>query len=248
MVNANDGPDTNRPYGPIANATAVLERARSRNLPEVIDVEYLRDAGVPEGTLNRTLFGLHFLGLIDEAGEPSQELRAIHTSTDEEYRDILGTLVRRAYAEVFDQMNPAEDTQDRIVNFFRRYSPASQRSRMVAFFLGMCREVGIPTLDAPRQRQTGGRQQTSTPRAAVRTPARDGGGGGAGRQQQESGIPAALAMLVRSLPEPGTPMTQARRKQWSTMAEAALAFMYPEEGAAVEPAEEAELMSNDTEE
>ena len=72
--------------------------------------------------------------------------------------------------------------------------------------------------------------------------------GGLDASSKESGIPAALAMLVRSLPEPGTPMTQARRKQWTTMAEAALAFMYPEEGAAVEPAEEAELMSNDTEE
>ena len=54
-------PDINRPYTPPSNVVAVLQRLRSRNLPDGIDAEYLRDAGVSEGTLGRTLFALRFL-------------------------------------------------------------------------------------------------------------------------------------------------------------------------------------------
>lgn len=229
MVTETDETDINRPYGPPANAITVLARLRSRNLPERIDVDYLSDAGISEGTISRTLFGLTFLGLIDDAGRPSQELRSIHTSTDEEYRDILATLIRTAYAEVFDGMNPAEDSQERIVNFFRRYAPASQRSRMVSYFLGMCREAGIATLDAPRKRPTGAGTQraaggtTRTPRrAAARTTPST-------KQRQSPAIPSALEGLVRSLPEPGMPLSEARRQQWLVMAEATLAFVYPTE-------------------
>lgn len=238
MVSQNET-DTNRPYGPPANVTTVLSRLRSRNLPERIDAEYLRDAGVSEGTLSRTLFGLRFLRLIDEAGQATQALRSIHTATDEEYRDILGTLVRTAYADVFEQMNPAEDSQDRIVNFFRRYSPASQRSRMVIFFLGLCREAGIPTLDSPRARQTG----AGTPRASTRSaptratkPPRGGSAarGGSARAEREqakprnTAVPPLLEGLVMSLPEAGTPMSTQAREAWLNTARAALSFVYPE--------------------
>ena len=133
-----DTPETNRPYGPPSNVTAVLHRLRSRNLPDRVDAEYLRDAGVSEGTVGRTLFALRFLDLVADDGQPTQALRSIHTSTDEEYRTILSGLVREAYSDVFNVIDPAEDSQDRILNVFRRYTPASQRNRMVIFFLGMC--------------------------------------------------------------------------------------------------------------
>lgn len=219
-----------RPYAPPSNVISVLHRLRSRNLPERIDPDYLRDAGIPEGTVARTLSGLRFLGLIDEKGNPNQALGSIHTSTDEEYRDILSGLIREAYSEVFAVIDPAEDNQERILNVFRRYTPASQRQRMVVFFLGMCREAGIPTLDVPRQRPMGGAGpavRPATVRAgragADRSPARPKGG-------TPSDVEPALEGLIRSLPSPGTPLTQERRRQWLTMAEATLAFVYPEQG------------------
>jgi hypothetical protein len=39
----------------------------------------------------------------------------------------------------------------------------------------------------------------------------------------------ALEGLVRSLPPAGTPLSKERRQQWLKMAEATLAFVYPEE-------------------
>lgn len=228
-------PDTNRPYAPPSNVIAVLHRLRSRNLPERIDAEYLRDAGISEGTLNRALFALRFLHLIGEAGEPTQALRTIHTSTDEEYRETVAGLVREAYADVFNSLDPAEDTQDRILNFFRRYTPASQRARMVMFFLGVCREAGIPTLDAPRQRSM------AEPRTGQRTPR------AAGPRERERGskdedvrqrghkvgrLNPALEGLIAALPIEGKRLSENRRKQWLQMAEATLTFIYgePEDG------------------
>ncbi len=235
--------DNNRPYPPTSNVIGVLHRLRSRNLPERIDIDYLRDAGIPEGSIHRVAFALRFLGLIKN-DMPTSALRTISTSTDEEYRDILSNLVREAYREVFEIVDPAEDSPERIVNVFRRYAPASQRQRMVMFFLGMCREAGIPTLDAPRQRATNdtstpkmvkakvSRSTSSTTRSKGSSPFRSLSPG-----DEVSGIPPALAMLVRSLPSEGTPMTMARRNQWLNMAGAALAFLYPEEepGVEVEP-------------
>jgi len=162
-------PGTNRPYGPPSNVTLILQRLRSRNMPDQVDNEYLRDAGIPDGTINRTMFGLVFLGLVEDDG-PTPALIAISTATDEEYRAILSGLVREAYREVFEVLDPAQDDQGRILNFFRRYTPGSQRSRMVMFFLAMCREAGIPTLDAPRQRVPSAARPT--PRPAAPTPQR----------------------------------------------------------------------------
>ena len=58
---------TNRPYAPPSNVVSVLQRLRSRNLPDRINTDYLRDAGISEGTVSRALFALRFFSLVDEA-------------------------------------------------------------------------------------------------------------------------------------------------------------------------------------
>lgn len=228
-------PETNRPYPPPSNVIAVLNRLRSRNLSERIDADYLRDAGVPEGTIHRVSFALRFLGLV-ENDAPTKALRSITTSTDEEYRDILAGLIRDAYRELFEIVDPAQDSADRIVNVFRRYTPASQRERMVNFFLGMCREAGIPTLDAPRQRTSGVSTGAGRPRprsASSAAPKADASAGparaGDGADRGGVALPPALELLVRSLPPEGAAMSAGRRDQWVQMAKATLAFVYPEE-------------------
>ena len=242
MVTTGPGqPTTNRPYPPPSNVVSVLQRLRSRNLPERVDAEYLRDAAIPEGTVHRTLFALRFLGLINEPGEPTQALQSMHTSTDEEYRAILAGLIREAYGEVFNVVDPSEDTQDHILNVFRRYTPASQRTRMAAFFLGMCREAGIPTLDVPRHRAMARPRAaagTVAPRGSVKMAAASLTATGHLRATATVDVAPALDGLVKSLPAPGTPLSQERRQQWLKMAEATLAFVYPEEMEEPAPAPE----------
>lgn len=225
--------ETNRPYAPPSNVISVLQRLRSRNLPERVDIEYLRDAGVSKGTVGRTLFGLRFLGLITDANSPTDALRTVHTATDEEYQQILMALIKYSYADVFNVVDPSEDSHERILNVFRRYTPASQRDRMVIFFLGLCREAGIPVSDQPRKRsmREPRPQRTSTPSAASnpqasrRTP----------RQRSHSetvlpgGVQLALDGLIKSLPAIGDSLSDARLEQWLSAARATLRFIYPEQ-------------------
>ena len=240
--------DTNRPYGPPSNIVAVLKRLRSRKLPERIDIEYITDAGIPGGTTPRTLSGLRFLGLVDEGGAPSEDLRAIQKSTDEEYLSIMSDRVKAAYSEVFDVLDPAEDSQEKILNFFRRYEPASQRPRMVIFFLGMCRESGIATLDVPRQRAMGGQSSASSrsqPAPRSQPLPKDISGGDRRSRTvtaQEFPIHPALEGLMRSLPTPGEPLSPDRRDQWLAMAEATLIFTYPEERNEIEEANDGSFL------
>jgi hypothetical protein len=145
-----------RPYAAPANVVAVLQRCRSRNLPEVIDNDFFRVVGISDIVFGRVREALGFMGLIGEDGRPTDLLQAIAAATDEEYRQLLAGAVRSAYREDFDRVDPAEDTQPRIVNAFQRYEPRSQTNRMVMLFLGLCREAGIPVLDAPRERQMRG--------------------------------------------------------------------------------------------
>jgi hypothetical protein len=152
-----------RPYGATANHIAVFERARTRNLPETINNDFLRIAGVPDVVFGRVTEGLQFLGAIDPDGTPTAKMRALASA---EYRELLAQMVRDAYREDFQNIDPAQDDQSTIIDAFRRYEPRSQTSRMVMLFLGMCREAGIPVKDAPRERkmQNATSKNTSKPR------------------------------------------------------------------------------------
>jgi hypothetical protein len=235
----------NRPYPPPSNVIAVLHRIRTRNPPERIDTEYLRDIGIPDGSIHRTAFALRFLGLV-EGEQPTAALRAVATSTDEEYQEILQGLIEDKYKDVLTVVDPGTDGQDRIANVFKKYTPASQRNRMVIFFLGMCREAGMPVHDAPRERTSGampGAQRSKQPGRSKPTAKPTQARPAQRRQADEdvAGIPAALLGLLRMLPSEGSPLPEPRRKQWLSTADAMLTFMYPEDapsGTAAGPSEE----------
>lgn len=145
-------PEDRRPYAPAANVLAVIERVRRLNLPASVDTDFLRLADVPEGSLGRVAFAMRFLGLVDANERPTEQLRAIARASDEEYRELLAGVVREAYAADFQRVNPAEETQAKIVSAFQRYEPRSQTTRMVMLFLGLAKAAGIPVLEAPRDR------------------------------------------------------------------------------------------------
>lgn len=144
--------DERRPYAPAANVVGLLERIRRRNLPDVIDPDFMRIAGIPEGTMGRVAFALRFLELADDAGRPTDRLRAIARADDDEFRELLAAVLREAYAADFARIDPGQDTQARIVSAFQRYEPRSQTERMVMLFLGLVRAAGLPILEAPRER------------------------------------------------------------------------------------------------
>lgn len=157
--------DERRPYAPAANITAVMERVRRINLPDLIDTDFLRVTAIPEASLGRVAYALRFLRLIEANGRPSDRLRAMARASEDEYRELLEAVVREAYAPDLARVDPSLDTQAQIVSAFQRYEPRSQTMRMVMLFLGLCRAAGIPVLESPRERQMQNRRAERIPRA-----------------------------------------------------------------------------------
>ena len=153
-----------RPYASPGNIRDVLRRYRAVNLPQVISPTDLSVAGVPENVYHRVTFALKFLGMVTDKGQPTQEWKTLCAATDEDYVTQLAAMVRHAYAEVFQRVNPATDPQEIVRQAFQPYTPKSQIDRMVTFFLTMCAEAGIATVDAPKNRPT--RRQSQSTKAA----------------------------------------------------------------------------------
>jgi hypothetical protein len=184
-----------RPYAPPSNVIAVIQRARSRNLRDRIDGDFMRLAGVPDRAHNRVAVALRFLGLIDEGRRPTDILRALAAAREEEYRDLLGTAIRNAYQEDFERVDPAEDTHATIVDAFKPYEPRSQTDRMVMLFLGLCREAGIPVSEAPRERRMKSPTGTRASRPATRPSERPPGAAVTPRHGVTPPTPAPAGLL-----------------------------------------------------
>jgi hypothetical protein len=170
MVDARNKEDF-RPYAAPSNIQGFLARARSRNLPDIITTEFLRVAGIPEVVFGRVMQALRFLKLVTEDDCPTDTLVALSGATDTQYREILEKVVRDAYRREFQIIDPATDNQPKIIDAFRPFQPRSQTERMVMLFLGLCREAGIPVLDAPRERK-----MHETPSKRTRSSAQMSGG------------------------------------------------------------------------
>jgi hypothetical protein len=142
-----------RPYAASANVIAVLNRARTRNLPDKINNDFLKIAQIGDAVFGRVMFALEFLGLISPDGIPTDKLRAMASAPEADFRELLAATIREAYADEFTRIDPGADTQAQVQDAFRRYQPKSQVDRMVMLFLGLCREAGIPVRDVPRDRK-----------------------------------------------------------------------------------------------
>ena len=198
MVTQREGPF--RPYAPPANIISVLQRLRRMNMPSHIGRNFLRGAGISDNIIPRVIAALRFLDLMSEEDEPTELLHTLAASSEEDYPGILDQIIRTAYAEDFENINPSTDLQTRIIGAFQRYQPRSQHSRQVMLLLGLCREAGMTTADAPRERgmqqrrprshsaneKRQGRQPRQPTPERRRSP--EGGGGGQREVEQFLGI------------------------------------------------------------
>ena len=153
-----------RPYAAPANVVGFIKRARTRNLPDSIDNDFLRLAEIPEAVFGRVMEALCFLDFIHDDGTVTDRLIALSAAPDEEAKDLLAAAIREAYRDDFERIDPERDSQSQIVSAFQRYQPRSQTARMVMLLLGLCREAGIPVKDAPRERKMQGASSRTKPK------------------------------------------------------------------------------------
>lgn len=164
-------PNNAAPYAPPSAVLDFLAAVRDRDLPTPFTLEVLTRAGITEALAPRVLKALKLLDLVDEEGEPAEQLTALTSVGDDDYRTGLGAVVKSAYADVFQYVDPATAPLSKIQDQFRSYTPRGQRERMVTLFLGLCEFTG---LSPAREREKTKRPASKSPKRRPAAPKSDG--------------------------------------------------------------------------
>jgi len=174
MAITNRGP---APYASVANVLRAIEHYREK-MPAQFSKELLVRIGYPPAYAVRTLRALRLLDLTDDDGAPTDALRELRGATADEFPARLEQVVRKAYSDVFEVVDPATGSKDAVKQAFAYNEPGAQRDRMVVLFLGLCEAAGmLPAGKAPRKRSMrgvaggGSRQQQTN---GKHTPPADG--------------------------------------------------------------------------
>jgi Family of unknown function (DUF5343) len=162
--------DKPAPYAPSTATMNIVERFRERGIPAPINGDALLRTGlVTESLMPRTLYALHALDLIDDAGNPTDTLKAIQRAPAAEYQACLADWIGAAYADVLNFIDPATASEQDVHDAFRLYNPPGQRARMVTLFLGLARAAGLAS-EKPSGSGTGApRKPSTTGQVRVRT-------------------------------------------------------------------------------
>jgi hypothetical protein len=224
-------PENFAPYAPADNVLDVIKQFRNKGLPEVLNATVFDRLGIPPGNVGRVSQTLRFLGLIDEEGRRTEKFNDLGKASTEQYPEVFANIVRDAYYELLKYVDPVTDSEQRIVDQFRHFEPASVRSRMVSLFIALCREANIieaagsrenseprprrvvvgRTLGTPkRNSQTKDETEAKPPVELPHPPLHHS------RHEGEE-IPhfALLSAVLKQLPKEGK-WTEKRRAQWLT--------------------------------
>lgn len=221
-------PDGPAPYTSPSSVIQLVEGFRNRGLQTPFTADVLIKSGVSDGLAPRTLQALKQLDLIDEAGEPTPELRALQRASSEEFKPRFAELIRSAYAPIFAFADPATDPSERVRDAFRGYVPIGQQGRMVTLFVGLCEYAEIVTGVAPKRATTPKPHATRGPRGP--RPERGGEQVRPSPGQptfRAAGLRPSLAGLLSELPPEGSTWTSNDKKRFLTTFEAVLDFAIP---------------------
>jgi hypothetical protein len=170
MALQHDGP---APYAPPATIIEFVGAYRSRSIPTPITGAVLERVGVTASLVPRVTQTLRLLDLLTEDGQPTPELEELRKAPEAELRDRFAALLRAVYADVFQYVDPATDSAEKVTDQFRHYEPRGQLKRMVTLFLTLCEFAGIlPEGSVPKRRVTAPSATPNGPRKQAKTSAK----------------------------------------------------------------------------
>jgi uncharacterized protein DUF5343 len=210
------------PYAFTGNVLDILHRLRDASLPEVIDVNVVMKIGVSGGNSHRTVATLQYLGLIDEEGKQTKELKNLAKASTADYPSVLAEILRNGYSRIFEIVNPAKANEVEILDAFRGFEPASQWKRMGNLFIGLCQEAKIiagepATSDKPTETKKVIKNSQSSNNARPKTQKFYGG---------QSGWYSDLQNIFDKLPDRNNPTWSSDTKQkWLKALESMLDLM-----------------------
>ncbi len=102
-------PDGPAPYAPPKATNTVLEHHRDRGLPTPITREAIARVIDSDPLAPRVIKTLRLFDLIDVEGKPTSTFDEIAKSrTNAEYKERLADVLRAAYADVFQYIDPSD--------------------------------------------------------------------------------------------------------------------------------------------
>lgn len=223
--------DSAAPYAPPTAIVEVLDRNRTKGIPNPINGEVLERAGVTASLIPRTLQALRALDLIKEDGSHTEVLEGLRRAPEGEYKQRLVQWLDAAYADARQYVDPATDDEVAVRDAFRNYNPFGQQARMVTLFLGLYEKAGMveKRQAAPRPPSSAPRKAPS-PRSAPRVPAATAPKDQPFRNNivhQTGNLPAALNGLLTDLPTIADGWTKADRDRFLVTFNAVLDFCFP---------------------
>jgi hypothetical protein len=233
------------PYGPTAGMLQGLQLLQKANVARV-DEELLKNHGVAPGNEYKVIGALRYLGVIDEAGRPTDRSRGLRTRGPA-FTAALQEMVHLAYAPVLGGLDLRTATRDELYNAFvtRADLGPEMAQKATRFLLGLCALAGIevsPALGgAPRPRAAAtsvraqrassparARQAAAPPPPQETSPLRTGAGvfdvAGTASRVAEA-MPALAPVATAPMPQ-GVPLILAITPQTAELSEDELAKLF----------------------
>lgn len=221
------------PYAPPQTVMSLINQYRNKALPTPFTKDVLMRAGVPDSLVARTLQAFRLLDLIDDGGNPTPALEGLRRAPETDFPNRLAEIVRAAYGEVFQFVDPATESQERVRDQFRHYEPLGQLTRIATLFLGLCEAAGIIPAGTRKPGPTAGRTRVVSKgmieRRPAGTPYRPASFSAKARIRNDDNglIPAPITGILASLPAEGESWTQERRDGFIKVFTSVLDFVYP---------------------
>ena len=112
------------PYPPYSQWQRLLETLREdfarQHLPSRIDNSYLKKLRVNASAESNLQSALAFLGLVDSQRRPTDALRSLLSSGEDEAKGLLYKIVERAYVPVLDGLMLRSATPDHLAEKFKK--------------------------------------------------------------------------------------------------------------------------------